>query len=959
MKAENRILSIVLICILLLSACTPLTGTPTMPALTATMEPTPTPRPERNVALDKPVRVSASWVVDPPERAVNGNLQDWWGAGGPAPQWIEVDLEGIYSISRIKVINQGPTGQAAYQVLGRGPGNENRLLHVFEGNKTENQKLEFSPETAWEDISTIRIEIPGGSGWVGLREIQVFSRDDPKPLPGSAEGETPLFLAGVQPDALAPITPENAILMKQLAMLGRGKINQLAWSPDGRTLAAASTIGVWLYDPAALGSPPRLLEGHTRDVLSVAFSPDGAVVLSGSQDGTVKQWDTATGSLKRTISLWDDFSFEVGQQKRDSEVWSMAFSPDGTILASGGFDGKLRLWDLSTSRQRALLKGHTEQIANVVFSPDGTLLASYSVDSKIIVWDVETRSQRASLTSQGQVQSLIFSPDGTMLAYGGHGMTVRLWDTVTGEERAELTEHTGVLNLAFSPDGAMLVSSGLIGTVRLWDVESESSGIFRERAGWIMNMAYSPDGATLATYAWDGALRLWETTTGNLNAELATHTSPVTSVAFSPDSKTLVSGGEDGGVRLWDVRTNSLRATLWGHVTRVFSVAFSPDGRLVASGGFDRTVRLWDVVSGRQIALFTGHENFVRGVAFSPDGKLVASGSTDETVRLWDVATGEERAVLTGHTSEVESVAFSPDGAWLISASADKSLRIWEVATGKESGVLPGNLSFALSAVFSPDGTKLASVGGDHSLRVWNWTVVSGAASGVNRFPPIGHPGWVLSVVFSPDSQIVASANVSTTGYMVAPGEIHLYSADSGYPYMLLRGHTKRVTSIAFSPDGKLLASGSADGSVRLWGVQVDASPPAAQQAIQPTTAVASPTPADSDPFVGNWSAIDPGDKSNMTLAIIHNDDGSYHLTFIDEGAKACGVNQSGKPKFALEIILTGTARGNVLNTFATSATCLSTPASPLEREISINFTYQEATDTLWDSGNQADWKRE
>jgi WD40 repeat protein len=204
-------------------------------------------------------------------------------------------------------------------------------------------------------------------------------------------------------------------------------------------------------------------------------------------------------------------------------------------------------------------------------------------------------------------------------------------------------------------------------------------------------------------------------------------------------------------------------------------------------------------------------------------------------VRLWDAATGEERAILTGHTSEVESAAFSPNGSWLVSASTDGSVRVWEVASRTEIGKMPGDQGYALSSVFSPDGTVLASGGGDHALHVWDWQAASGVAIGRDRFSPIGHGGWVLTVAFSPDGAIVASAGVATTSWSVAPGDVSLYSADSGFPLVLLRGHTQRVTSIAFNPDGKLLASGSADGSVRLWGVVHDPSWAAAEPTSEGT----------------------------------------------------------------------------------------------------------------------------
>jgi len=739
------------------------------------------------------------------------------------------------------VINEGPSGNAPYQVFGRGPDNVNHLLHVFEDNKSKNQRLEFAPEQPWEDISTIRIEINNGSGWVGLREIQVFSKDDPKPLPVSDEDTAPPYLAQIDPASLKVINADSAIFMEQLAMFGRGQVNDLVWSPDGKSLAAASPLGVWLYDPSRLNSAPRFLDGHTRAVLGVAFSQDGETILSASQDGTVKQWDTATGNLKQTVHLWDDFAYEAGEQNRDIEVWSIEFNPEGTLLAAGSLDGTLNLWSLIPGRQRTVLKGHTGSISKITFSPDGKLLASSSNKGELFVWDVNSGEQLTKLTVDGQVRALSFSPDGTTLAYSGL-MTTHLWDMASDQERVELLDHIGVLSLAFAPDGRTLASSNLTGTILLWDSESSSSKIFKEHVDWVMNMAYSPDGKTLATYAWDGTLRLWETTTGVQIAGVSAHTSPVTSVAFSPDGKILASGGEDNMVRLWDVEKNQLLSILWLHTAGVTGVAFGPDGKLLASSSFDQTVRLWDISTGKQTAILEGHESYVRCVAISPDGKTVASGGTDRTVRLWDTATGDEHFVLTGHGGEVESVAFSPDGLWLVSASADKSLRVWEVASGNEVDVLDGHLSPALGVAFNPNGTGLASVGQDFYMRLWKWDVTSSPPTGREIILPRGHSGSVLAVAYSPNGDVVADANVSTWSYYVAPGEIHLYSSDTGYPYVMLRGHTRRVTSLAFSPDGKLLASGSADGSVRLWGVKGDGSQAAQMDLGTAPTSTAIPT---------------------------------------------------------------------------------------------------------------------
>jgi WD40 repeat protein len=381
----------------------------------------------------------------------------------------------IFRSARLNVINEGPRGQAVYRVLGRGPGNEYRLLYIFDGIKTGNQTLEALPgtsiseETAWEDISTVRVEILDGTGWAGFREVQVFSRQDPKPLPVSAEDKAPLFMARVNSEALAPITPDNAILIEPLAMLGRGTINHLAWSPDGKILAAASPLGVWLYDPASPETQPRLLEGHTRDVLSVAFSPDGESLYSASQDGTVKQWDPVSGGLKKTVTYRQDFSDEVAGQDHTPDIWAMAISPDAKLLATGADDGSLQLWSLSMGRREAVLEGHRSYINKLVFSPDSKLLASNDLNGGLFIWDAESGDQLAALPVQGQVQSLVFSPDSKILAYGGAGMAVRLWDTVKGEVVAELVEHTGVLSLSYSPDGLTLASSSLTGAIQFWD----------------------------------------------------------------------------------------------------------------------------------------------------------------------------------------------------------------------------------------------------------------------------------------------------------------------------------------------------------------------------------------------------------------------------------------------------------------------------------------------------------
>jgi WD40 repeat protein len=280
-------------------------------------------------------------------------------------------------------------------------------------------------------------------------------------------------------------------------------------------------------------------------------------------------------------------------------VFAVAFSPDGQLLASGGEDETVRLWDPATGEHRHTLTGHTGRVYGVAFSPDRRLLASSGGDYETVrLWDPATGEHRHTLTGHTDwVYGVAFSPDGQLLASASRNKTVRLWDPATGEHRHTLTGHTGpVYAVAFSPDGQLLASSGEDETVRLWDPA-----------------------------------------TGEHRHTLTGHTGPVNGVAFSPDGQLLASSSDDKTVRLWDPATGEHRHTLTGHTGRVYAVAFSPDGQLLASSGSeDETVRLWDPATGEHRHTLTGHTGWVYAVAFSPDGQLLASGA-DEAVRLWDL----------------------------------------------------------------------------------------------------------------------------------------------------------------------------------------------------------------------------------------------------------------------------------------------------------------------------------
>ncbi|MGB0384409.1 MAG: AAA-like domain-containing protein [Ardenticatenaceae bacterium] len=593
----------------------------------------------------------------------------------------------------------------------------------------------------------------------------------------------PVALEGTPfPQPVSAISAANAQQVRQLARWGKGRISEIAISPDGQVLAVASSVGIYLYDAQTLEEVNYIeSDAYAR---SVAFSPDGKTLASASFDQTVRLWST-DGTLIRALS------------GHTSDVSRVAFSPDGSFVASASDDGTVRLWSTSGMLLRTL-SGHTGSVWSVAFSPDGSLMASASSDQTVRLWSTEGALLNTLSGHTSDVWSVAFSPDGKTLASASSDQTVRLWST-SGTRLSTLEGHTDyVWSVAFSPDGNRLASASLDNTVRLWSTDGTRLTTLKAHTDSVRSVAFSPDGKTLTSASLDGTVRLWSTG-GTLLNTLEGHTSLVWSLGFSLDGSFVVSASDDNTVRLWSTDGTPLQ-TLLGDTDRMMSVAFSPNGSFVASASSDNTVRLWST-DGTLLNTLSGHTSFVESMAFSPDGKTLASASSDQTVRLWSTD-GTLLTSLEGHTDWVRSVAFSPDGTRLASASSDQTVRLWST-DGTLLNTFSGHTSPVLSVVFSPDGNRLASASFDQTVRLWS-------TDGTLLQTLAGHTNSVLSVAFSPDGSLVASASSDET--------VRLWSTD-GTPLQSLKGNTLSVTSVAFSPDGTLLASGSWGGTVRLWGV--------------------------------------------------------------------------------------------------------------------------------------------
>lgn len=617
----------------------------------------------------------------------------------------------------------------------------------------------------------------------------------------------------------------------------------------------------WSFVRGLCRSDLLTLPGHPDAVAAVSYSPDGAVLASatgtwgGLRAGEIRTWDARTGRLLRTfggaiapvhdlafrpdgrqlatasvafssglpagVFLWDAATgAEVGRLKGETSTFSVAYSPDGTRLATGGIAGQVRLWDASTGDLIADLGRHgASGVHDVAFSPDGALLATGGWDGTLRIWDVVARRQKLELKAYSDVRGVAFHPDGRHVAAACFSPAVEVWDITTGELVVTHGHHSSpVRNVTFSPDGVYLASGDNSGLVVVSDAFQplRLHRSLRGHTGAAYAVSFSPDGARLATGSQDGTVKVWDAVSTQEVRSLVTRGAPSSRcLVYSPDGRHLASAGAAtttaqvtvNDIRVYDVEREALARTLKGHARGVTAVAYSANGQRLASTSLDQTARVWDATNGKLLATLRGHTRAANCVAYHPDSVRFATGGADGTVRIWDAVAGRSVRVLEGHGAPVTAIAYSVDGTLLACATEDGSVWLRNAADYRVIRKLSAHDGPVNGLAFDRGGTWLASGGEDGLVRICE------VATGRIRPMDVAHTRPVTGLAFSPDGTRLASSSRDWS--------VKLWDITAGTDAFTLRGELGEILSVAFRPDGRQLAGGSQYGAqIRVWDVE-------------------------------------------------------------------------------------------------------------------------------------------
>ncbi|MFY0576337.1 WD40 repeat domain-containing protein [Cystobacter fuscus] len=495
-----------------------------------------------------------------------------------------------------------------------------------------------------------------------------------------------------------------------------GSVLGLAFSPDGSLLASAAEderVRLWSVSD---GQFSRVLNGRVEDVLELAFNTEGTFLSTVSSGGQVSRWSVSNGDRLDTFQLPPEGSLRAAAFSLDREWLAFSISDDD----------KIRLWSMASGRLVHALVGHKGAVGDLAFSPDGTTLASASSEGTIRIWGVSDGSDLHVLNEADAFNCVRFSPDGTSIASGSEYGPARLWSVTEGRSLRVLEQRAAypALGVAFNPDGTTLVCASDNGSLAFWD--ATGGRLLRTLeldAGSVGRVVFSLEGSRVATCNRKASLvKVWNMS--DKRSYRVSHPAAVTSLSFSPDGGTLVLASNDGVVSIWSVETQRARVEA-GAPERggILGTTFSPDGTLLALACRDRVIRLWRMPEFTPGPILEGHGKPVRCVAFSPNGRILASASSDRSICLWSIPDGKlQKHLPVGPESpgDVTELVFDPSGMFIVSLCSMGTALLWSVEEGRILRVLNEEHRLIQGISFSQDGRTLVAAHEDGAVDFYN-----------------------------------------------------------------------------------------------------------------------------------------------------------------------------------------------------------------------------------------------
>ncbi len=597
-------------------------------------------------------------------------------------------------------------------------------------------------------------------------------------------------------------SPRNA-----KAQLGKGRIHRITYSPDGKSLAVASGIGIWIYD-ILTNRVIKMWVVNGHEVNCVEYSPDGHYIAGGCDDGSVWILNTKTGE---PFPLTFDVHTDI--------VWKIAYSPDGKTIATDSRDETTRFWDVSSIylkqsntiiNTKHTITKESFHANDVLFTSDGKEVVCVSWKDKISILNTKTYEpiMTSNLHPDCETTSTAFSPTQEIIAVGSDNGKIYLYDRITNELIITLTAHKEHVDvLTFSPDGKTLASASLYEkSIKLWDTHTANHiKTFKGHESYIRGLAFSPDGETLTSGSGDGTIRNWDIHSGDNIIKYTGYSEYVMNIAYNPNGNQIASKTSDHTIRLWDTRRCKNIETYYQFQETTFGITFNSDGNLLVASAADNGIKLLIVNTGEHKIIPTGQSEIYEDISFSPDGNTLVSKDTDNNIGLWDVQTCEEKKVQLGPDNCVRGIAFHPDGKTIATRNLENSIQLWDVDTGENLKTFFAHSGGVDCIEFSPDEKTLASAGNDDFIKLWDTN------TNKSIMELTGHTDMTICLAFSPDGKTLASGRED--------GSIILRDTENERHKKILYGHSIKVNSMKFSPDGKTLASGSADGTVLLWEI--------------------------------------------------------------------------------------------------------------------------------------------